>query len=160
MHLLIISAKSKVTREHYSQIPVQSLEYVMYYFRLEVRAESLKFHGHLRNLQTPSNKPVSSVKYPERPFISFYQSCRKHSNSCFLTSKGFTFLFHWDGNFQMILTVFPHGKRFCLLNGFVLPCRKFFFDQVTSEKGKIVMEMIIFSCYEGIFNIKCLANPP
>lgn len=153
----------------YSRISVQSIKYVIHHFSLGITAliventckecESLKFHGHLGDLQTPSNKLVSSVKYLEGPFISFQQSSRKHSNNCFLTSKGFTFLFHWDGNFQIILIDFSAWEKILTFERFCLTLQKGVFDQITLEKGKILMEIII-SCYKGIFNIKSLANPP
>jgi len=95
--------------------------------------KSLKFHGYLRDLQTLPNELVRSVKYLERLFISFHQSCRKHSNSCFLTSKGFSFLFHW---FQMILMESSHRKRFWLLNGFDLPCRRVFLVRLHQRKRR------------------------
>ena len=122
VHLRIISANSKVITEALPMNIRAKLRIRDASFQAGIKSpncwrdtceecKSLKFHGHLRDLQTPSSKLVSSVKYLEGRFVSIHQSCRKHSNSCFLTSKGFMFSFHWDGNFQMILIYFSTWEK-------------------------------------------------
>lgn len=106
------------------------------------------------------------MRYLKGPFISFHWSWRKHRSRCFLISKGFTFLFHWDGNFQVILIVFFHmGKDSPFV--FVLPWIKLvlvfvlirLLILIPSEKENVPME-IIFWYYEGVFNSKSPATRP